>query len=282
MLGLHQPTTGTVGFDGVPLDALDRGALRRHFGVVTQEPHLFTGTIRDNIALARPDASLAEVVEAARLACLHEEIEAMPLGYDTRLSEGMGLSGGQRQRLALARALLGRPTVLLLDEATSHLDTVTEARIEWNLAMLPQTRIVIAHRLSTVRDAGQIVVIDGGRIVEHGRHRDLLARGGHYAALVANQDGPVIGQVIARLFAVRRAAPEPPAEVVHTPRAEGPRSRSAAAGVKFTEQRTGDRSVWPHPPLAGLNSFTATPTIRADDTGWLTRSEEDAEDDENG
>ncbi|GAA4214394.1 ATP-binding cassette domain-containing protein [Microbispora amethystogenes] len=137
MLGLHQPTTGTVGFDGVPLDALDRGALRRHFGVVTQEPHLFTGTIRDNIALARPDASLAEVVEAARLACLHEEIEAMPLGYDTRLSEGMGLSGGQRQRLALARALLGRPTALLLDEATSHLDTVTEARIEWNLAMLP-------------------------------------------------------------------------------------------------------------------------------------------------
>ncbi|GAA1019772.1 NHLP family bacteriocin export ABC transporter peptidase/permease/ATPase [Acrocarpospora pleiomorpha] len=188
MLGLHEPTLGTISYDGISLDTLHRGALRRHFGVVTQEPHLFSGTIRENIALTRPEASLAEVVEAARLACVHDDIQAMPLGYDTHLSEGMGLSGGQRQRLALARALLGRPRVLLLDEATSHLDTVTEAQIEQHLSLLSQTRIIIAHRLSTVRDADQIFVIEDGRIAEHGRHADLMALGGHYSGLVAGQE----------------------------------------------------------------------------------------------
>ncbi|MFI6811475.1 peptidase domain-containing ABC transporter [Nonomuraea sp. NPDC050328] len=187
LLGLYEPTEGTVSYDGFPMPELERASLRRHFGVVTQDPDLFTGSVRENICLGRPDAGLEEITEAARLACVHEDIAAMPMGYDTMLSEGTGLSGGQRQRLALARALLAKPRVLLLDEATSHLDTVTEAEIESNLSWLTQTRIVIAHRLSTVRDADLIVVIDKGRIVERGTHRQLVALGGHYAALVNGQ-----------------------------------------------------------------------------------------------
>ncbi|GAA4056104.1 peptidase domain-containing ABC transporter [Nonomuraea soli] len=187
LLGLYDPTEGDLCFDGVPLRKLDRQALRRHFGVVTQEPHLFTGTIRENICLSRPDATWDEMVEAAGLACVRDDIEAMPLGYDTVLAEGGGLSGGQRQRIALARALLNRPRVLVLDEATSHLDTVTEARIEEHLSWHTQTRIVIAHRLSTVRDADQIFVMHEGGVAEHGTHDSLLARGGFYAELVAGQ-----------------------------------------------------------------------------------------------
>ncbi|MFI6481257.1 peptidase domain-containing ABC transporter [Nonomuraea sp. NPDC050663] len=187
LLGLYDPTEGDICFDGIPLRKLDRQALRRHFGVVTQEPHLFTGTIRENICLSRPEATWDEMVEAAGLACVRDDIEAMPLGYDTVLAEGGGLSGGQRQRIALARALVNRPRVLVLDEATSHLDTVTEARIEEHLSWHTQTRIVIAHRLSTVRDADQIFVMHEGGVAEHGTHDSLLARGGFYAELVAGQ-----------------------------------------------------------------------------------------------
>ncbi|MEZ0076770.1 peptidase domain-containing ABC transporter [Planotetraspora sp. GP83] len=187
MLGLLDPTEGSVSYDGLPFTELERGSLRRHFGVVTQDPSLFSGTIRENISLGNPGAPLDDVIEAARMACVHDDIERMPLNYETRLSEGSGLSGGQRQRIALARALLARPRILLLDEATSNLDTATEAGIEANLAGLSQTRVVIAHRLSTVRDADQIFVLDQGEVVERGTHEQLLALGGHYADLVAHQ-----------------------------------------------------------------------------------------------
>ncbi|MGW0588219.1 peptidase domain-containing ABC transporter [Streptosporangium sp. NPDC002607] len=190
LLGLFPPTEGEISYNGVPAGRLDPGLLRRRFGVVTQEPALFTGTIFDNISLGSPEASLDEVAEAARLACVHEDIAAMPMRYKTLLTEGGGLSGGQRQRIALARALLAKPEILLLDEATSHLDTMTEAEIEANLTGFEQTRIVIAHRLSTVRDADVILVVDRGRVVEAGRHEELLAAAGPYARLVDAQTLP--------------------------------------------------------------------------------------------
>ncbi|MEU6424326.1 peptidase domain-containing ABC transporter [Microbispora sp. NPDC046973] len=185
LLALHAPVEGEIRYDGVPAAELNLSTLRRQFGVVTQDVALFNGSIRDNIALNDPDAPLERITQAAELAALHDEITAMPMGYETVLTDGGGLSGGQRQRLALARAVLARPKVPLLDEATSNLDSATEAAVEANLARLPQTRIVIAHRLSTVRDADLILVLDSGRVVQRGTHDQLMAQGGAYAALVA-------------------------------------------------------------------------------------------------
>lgn len=188
LLGLYPPTSGTIRFDGHAADTVDPAALRGQVGVVLQEPFVFSGTIRDNITLHDPTIPDDEIVRAARLAGLHDEIAAMPRAYGTRLAQrGTGLSGGQRQRLALARALVRRPAVLLLDEATSHLDAVTEAEVHRNLADQRCTQIVIAHRLSTVRDADQILVLHDGRLVETGTHDDLITRDGHYTALVTAQ-----------------------------------------------------------------------------------------------
>jgi len=190
LLGLYEPTSGAVLHDGLDLAELDAGTVRRQFGVVTQEPYLFATSIRENIAFGDPDMSLEDVREAARMACIADEIEKMPLGYDTLLSDaGASLSGGQRQRVALARALASRPKVLLLDEATSHLDAVSEAAVHKSLIELGCTTIIVAHRLSTVSHADTILVLDGGRVVEHGRHSTLLRKRGAYHALVTAQLG---------------------------------------------------------------------------------------------
>ncbi len=185
LLGLYFPSEGEILFDGIPLQRFDLRILRSQFGAVLQESFQFNGSIRQNIAFCDPGISLERVVESARLAAIDKEIEAMPMGYESLLSEGgSGLSGGQRQRLSIARALAHQPVILLLDEATSHLDVVTESQVDKNLSSLSCTRIVIAHRLSTIRNSDLILVLDDGRLVEQGTHEDLLVRNGYYAELV--------------------------------------------------------------------------------------------------
>jgi ATP-binding cassette, subfamily B, bacterial len=188
LLGLYPPSEGRVLVDGIDLATLYPRSVRSQIGVVTQDPYIFGLSIRDNLVLGHPDLPLARLETAAELAGIAEDIRAMPMGWDTPLVDaGASLSGGQRQRLALARALAPSPRILLLDEATSNLDTVTEAQVHANIARLRCTVIVIAHRLATVIDADRIVVMEAGRVVEVGRHRDLLAAGGHYAQLVSGQ-----------------------------------------------------------------------------------------------
>jgi HlyB family type I secretion system ABC transporter len=190
LLGLYTPTSGVIAFDGLNLAEIDLRSVRRQVGIVTQAHELFGTTIRENIALSDPSLPLAEVVRAAKLAEIHDDIMAMPMGYSTPLIDrGRSLSGGQRQRLVLARALVHRPAILLLDEATSALDAATEQRVQRALAGLSSTRIVIAHRLSTVVNADLILVMDDGVIAESGRHESLLRRHGLYAQLVGAQTG---------------------------------------------------------------------------------------------
>src|SRR5262249_25706187 len=148
---------------------------RSQLGIVTQDTELFGGSIRSNIALSDPQMGMDRIMRAARLACIHEEILAMAMGYETVLADrGLSLSGGQRQRLALARALASNPKILVLDEATSHLDAVTEGQVIRNLASLNCTVIVVAHRLSTVVDSDLILVLENGRIVDQGTHASLV------------------------------------------------------------------------------------------------------------
>jgi ATP-binding cassette subfamily B protein len=190
MVGLLQPTEGTVLYDGHNLAELDLKALRRRIGVVPQAPYVFAGSIRDNIALVDPGAPSDRIVAAARRACVDEDVAAMPMGYETMVADGGAtLSGGQRQRLALARALVSDPSVLVLDEATSSLDARTEQGVIESLTGLRSTRVVIAHRLSTVVNADRIVVVEAGQIVEDGTHTQLIARRGIYWQLVQAQLG---------------------------------------------------------------------------------------------
>ncbi len=190
VLGLYPATDGKILIDGQDINSLALGSLRQQIGVVDQDTFLFGTTIRENISLTHPDSTLEEIMEAAKLAGAHEFIEKLPMGYETQIGEGGGmLSGGQRQRLAIARGLLGNPRLLILDEATSHLDAESERIIQTNLNSIlsHQTTLVIAHRLSTVRKADLILVLDRGVLIESGTHEQLMANKGHYYYLNQQQ-----------------------------------------------------------------------------------------------
>lgn len=185
LLGMHLPSSGTIAFDGRDLRDLDLQRVRDQMGVVLQDTFLFDDTIRANLSLKDEELPLERLREAARVSCVDEVIEALPEGYGTRLGDnGNVLSGGQRQRLNLARALVHTPAILLLDEATSALDLDTERRVHESLARLGCTRILIAHRLATVRDADRILVLEAGRIVQEGTYDELTAREGLFRSLV--------------------------------------------------------------------------------------------------
>ena len=203
----YDVTGGGVMVDGIDVREVTQEALRRQMGLVLQEPFLFSGTIRDNIAYGRPDASMADIEAAARVVNLHEMVQNTAFGYETSVAErGSRLSVGQRQLVSFARALLANPRILVLDEATSSVDTRTEFLIQSALHNLMQgrTSLVIAHRLSTVRGADLLLVMDHGRIVERGTHQELVGAGGHYQRL--HELGFAVTQKDLEELSARRAA----------------------------------------------------------------------------
>jgi ATP-binding cassette subfamily B protein len=190
LAGLLEPTRGSITYDGIDLSTLEYRELRRKVGFVLQEPYLFDDSIARNIAFGQEQPEMEQVEWAARVANAHNFIDRLPLGYETRIGEtGILLSGGQRQRIAIARALYRRPPVLIFDEATSSLDAESERAVQDNMEQLVEgrTSFVIANRLSTIRNADMIVVLEKGKLVEQGTHEELMVRRGLYYYLVSEQ-----------------------------------------------------------------------------------------------
>ena len=188
----YEVSGGAIRIDGTDVRALTQASLHRAIGIVQQDVFLFADTVRENIRYGRPDATDAEIAEAAKRAEIYDDIMAMPQGFDTYVGErGTMLSGGQKQRISIARIFLKNPSILILDEATSALDSVTEVKIQHAFDELSRgrTALIIAHRLSTVRGADRILVVEEGRIAEEGSHEALLAKNGAYAALWRAQNG---------------------------------------------------------------------------------------------
>jgi ABC-type bacteriocin/lantibiotic exporter with double-glycine peptidase domain len=234
LAGLYQPQTGGIHIDGRDLRAWELHDLRDRFGIVTQDTRLFSGTLRDNVTLFEPDVPQTLIDQACEQACLREVIERLPMGYDTMLADGgSSLSGGQRQRLALARALLRQPALLILDEATSALDTASERRVQDQLRALDCTRVVVAHRLSTVVEADKILVLSDGRIVDNGTHAQLVVRCFAYRELLRAQTPEPKPEVARKSGPV--AAPQPgPTAMTASLRAQAVKQRlqATSAGVR--------------------------------------------------
>ncbi|MBQ8171685.1 MAG: ABC transporter ATP-binding protein [Oscillospiraceae bacterium] len=186
LMRFYDVVGGEIKVSGHPIKSLTRNSLRSNFGIVLQETWLFKGTVRENIAYGRPDAPLEDVIEAAKAAHAHSFIRRLPQGYDTVISDGGDLSQGQKQLLSIARVMLTLPPMLILDEATSSIDTRTEMRIQsaFDRMMKGRTSFVVAHRLSTIREADCILVMKSGHIVEQGNHTELMAKGGFYSQLI--------------------------------------------------------------------------------------------------
>ena len=187
----YDVTGGAVTVDGLDVRRVTQRSLHRNIGIIQQDVFMFAGTVMDNIRYGRPDASEEEIVEAAKMAEIHEEIMRMPKGYESYIGErGVVLSGGQKQRISIARVFLKNPPILILDEATSALDSVTESRIQHAFDELAagRTTLIIAHRLSTIRKAHRILVVQDGVIAEQGTHEALLAKNGAYARLYHTQN----------------------------------------------------------------------------------------------
>ncbi len=190
ILRFYEVTKGSISLDGTDVREIQQDSLRKNIGIIQQDVFLFAGTVMENIRYGKPHATDEEVINAAKLAGIHEEIVKMPKGYDTNVGErGVSLSGGQKQRISIARVFLKNPSILILDEATSALDSITEAAIQKSLEELSEgkTCIVIAHRLSTVRNADRIIVIENGKIAEQGTRDELIKKDGHYARLEKTQ-----------------------------------------------------------------------------------------------
>ena len=188
LLGFENPKSGTVSYDGKDLKTLDKRELRHNLGVVLQNGHLISGSIFENITITCPTATIADVNEVIAKVGLKKDIERMPMGIHTVLSESSGtISGGQQQRILIARAIIGSPSILLFDEATSALDNLTQAAVSENLDKMNVTRIVIAHRLSTIKNCDRILVLNEGKIVEEGNYDELMRLGGLFHQLAARQ-----------------------------------------------------------------------------------------------
>ena len=188
LLGFETPNAGQICYDGKDMRSLNKRQLRKNLGVVLQNGQLIAGSIMENITITAPKAGMREVNEVIRAVGLEKDIEQMPMGLQTMLSENSGtISGGQKQRILIARAIINKPAILIMDEATSALDNLTQAHVCSNLDRMNVTRIVIAHRLSTIKNCDRIIVLDKGRIAEEGNYEQLMARGGLFYQLAARQ-----------------------------------------------------------------------------------------------